>query len=289
MACRSAKWKTTAAMEVVKPSPWARRITADTRTQVSGPALQATRADANRCRPQRHHSRGILHNCASGITPWGTYLTAERKLHQLLQRWRPLAHTRSAGAKKGATGGGYRWHEHDARFDATKNPTNRKWIRLDRSNRPLQPQLHAHQAQRTGPRGTEGATTAVTPDGRAVVYMGEDSRFEYIYKLRAATPSSRVALRNPTSLYHGTLYVAQFAEDGTGQWLPLTHGQVPPLRPTASPTRANWSSRPARPATCWAPPDGPPQWISVSRRWRDRHLHNSSTIRAVPTPPHTSR
>ena len=41
----------------------------------------------------------------------------------------------------------------------------------------------------------EGAWVAVTKDGRAVVYSGEDARFEYIYKFvsrdRIAPPAAR--------------------------------------------------------------------------------------------------
>jgi len=62
--------------EVVEPSPWARRVTADAPCEIAGPAaghpLLQTAADkaAAGC-------WGTLNNCASGITPWGTYLTAE--------------------------------------------------------------------------------------------------------------------------------------------------------------------------------------------------------------------
>jgi secreted PhoX family phosphatase len=69
---------------------------------------------------------------------------------------------------------------------------------------------------------------AVTQDGRAVVYMGEDARFEYIYKFVSRDRiQSGGARANAELLDHGTLYVAKFNADGSGQWLPLTHGQGP--------------------------------------------------------------
>jgi len=213
--------------EVVRPSPWARRITANTRTQMSGPAaghaLMQTAAD-----PKGTTVLGTLNNCASGITPWGTYLTAEENFIKYFSGGDTLsAHEKRWGLKKGG-GSGHRWHEHDARFDATKNPNEPNrfgWIvEID----PYNPSSTPIKRSAMGRGAHEGATTAVTRDGRAVVYMGEDSRFEYIYKFVSRDtikPGDFAA--NATLLDHGTLLVAQFAEDGTGQWLPLTHGQGP--------------------------------------------------------------
>jgi uncharacterized protein len=77
----------------------------------------------------------------------------------------------------------------------------------------------------------EGAWVAVTKDGRAVVYSGEDARFEYIYKfvsrdrIRAAGNGLTAAQANRELLDHGTLYVGRFDADGTGRWIPLVPGQ----------------------------------------------------------------
>jgi secreted PhoX family phosphatase len=217
---KAGKWN------VVNPSPWGRRITANTRTEMSGPAmghaLLKTASD-----PAGRVVMGTLNNCASGITPWGTYLTSEENFINYFSGGDSLSeHEKRWGLKKG--GGGYRWHEHDARFDAVKNPNEPNrfgWIvEID----PYNPSSTPMKRSAMGRGAHEGATVAVTKDNRAVVYMGEDARFEYIYKFvsRDAIKSGGAAA-NATLLDHGTLYVAKFNADGKGQWIALTHGQGP--------------------------------------------------------------
>ena len=65
----------------------------------------------------------------------------------------------------------------------------------------------------------EGAALAVAPDRRVAFYMGDDERFEHVYKFVSRDPAHRDALE------HGTLYAARFDADGTGVWLELAPGQ----------------------------------------------------------------
>ena len=141
--------------EVVRPSPWARRFTATTPMTFGGPAaghaLLRTAADARGMRPL-----GTINNCASGITPWGTYLTCEENfIFYFKGPDQPNAHEQRWGLRKGDPVG-YRWHEFDERFDATKHPNEPNrfgWVvEID----PLNPSQRAGQAHGARPRRARG-------------------------------------------------------------------------------------------------------------------------------------
>ena len=72
----------------------------------------------------------------------------------------------------------------------------------------------------------ENAAFAEAADGRAVVYTGDDERFQFLYKF-VSTPPWRRHRRGASPLDEGTLFVARFDADGTGTWLPLIAGEVP--------------------------------------------------------------
>jgi secreted PhoX family phosphatase len=220
-----------AGWRIVRPSRYARRFTAYSPFRVHGPAaghaLMRTAADSG-----GHTVLGTLNNCASGMTPWGTYLSGE-------ENWafyfggvsRPDAHQARWGVRNAK--GSYRWEEHDERFDAGRHPNEPNrfgWIvEID----PMDPDSVPVKRTALGRAAHEGAWVAVTKDGRAVVYSGEDARFEYIYKfvsrdrIREGNASMTAAQANRSLLDHGTLYVARFDADGSGRWLPLVQGQGP--------------------------------------------------------------
>lgn len=215
------------AWKQVMPSKFARRITALTPMTVTGPAaghpMLRTAAD-----PSGTRVLGTYNNCANGQTPWGTYLTCEENFADYFEGVdNPDAHQRRWGIRKG-NGAKYRWHEHEERFSVAKHPneSNRYgWVvEID----PQDPTSTPVKRSALGRAAHEGAATALTADGRAVVYMGEDSRFEYIYKFVSrdrVKPGGFAA--NRELLDHGTLYVARFDVDGSGEWLPLVQGQGP--------------------------------------------------------------
>ena len=219
-----------AVWQMVRPSRYARRLPMSAPFTVTGPAaghpLMCTSAD-----PAGRTVLGTLNNCASSQTPWGTYLSGE-------ENWAfyfggadaPTPDQRRWGARKD---GAYQWDKYDARFDLKQNPNEFHrfgWVvEVD----PMDPASTPVKRTALGRAAHEGAWVGVTRDGRAVVYSGEDARFEYIYKFVSRdkiAPAGRgltKAQANRDLLDHGTLYVARFDADGSGRWIPLVQGQGP--------------------------------------------------------------
>ncbi|MDP2880145.1 MAG: PhoX family phosphatase [Azonexus sp.] len=211
------------AWQVVRPSSWARRITADTPCRVAGPAAAhpAMQTAADR---RGEVVLGTLNNCAMGVTPWGTYLTCEENFNGYFKGPKtPNTDQKRYGiSEKGA---GFRWHEFDERFDLSQhlNEANRfGWVvEID----PWNPEKAPVKRTALGRFKHEGATVTLARDGRVVVYMGDDERFEYIYKFVSSQRYMPGHSDTGSLLDDGTLYVAHFADDGQGRWLPLRHGE----------------------------------------------------------------
>jgi uncharacterized protein len=211
---------------VVRPSTHARRVSGFTPMGVSGPAaghtwLQ-TAAD-----PSGRTVLGTLNNCANGYTPWGTYLTCEENFNGYFVNRSGSVPALQKRYGINERGFGYRWHEHDARFDAARHPNEPNrfgWVvEVD----PYDPQRPPVKHTALGRFKHEGATLALARDRRAVLYLGDDERFEYIYKFVSRDPWDPAAGRaaGMRLLEQGTLWVARFDADGGGEWLELTHGK----------------------------------------------------------------
>ena len=210
---------------MVRPSSYARRFTLQTPFEVTGPAaghpLMRTAAD-----PQGRTVLGTLNNCASSQTPWGTYLSGEENWMFYFGGGKDInAHHQRWGLREKSL---YNWEGSDARFDAARHPNEPNrfgWVvEVD----PMDPTSTPVKRTALGRAAHEGAWVALTRDQRAVVYSGEDARFEYIYKfVSSARMQPGGAKANRHLLDVGILYVARFDADGTGRWLPLMHGQGP--------------------------------------------------------------
>lgn len=207
---------------IVVDSPVNRRITADTPMEITGPArghdLLKTAAD-----PSGTISLGTWNNCGNGRTPWGTYLTCEENFNGYFSssdaEYKPSAELSRYGVK--TEDWGYAWATADERFDISKHPNepNRAGyiVEID----PFDPTSTPKKRTALGRFKHENAELVVDGSGRVVVYMGDDERGEFIYKFVSDGVYS-VGGDNSDLLETGSLFVAKFHDDGTGEWLALT-------------------------------------------------------------------
>jgi secreted PhoX family phosphatase len=220
---------------VVRPSRYARRITAATPARIGGPvaghARMRTAAD-----PAGTTVLGTLNNCAHGHTPWGTYLTCEENwagyfvnptgdVPGATPEEKAIVLRNQARYGITAAGDGYRWHEYDARFDASQHPNESNRFGWVTEIDPFDPRSTPVKQTALGRIKHEGAWTVETRDRRVAVYMGDDGRFEYIYKFVSRHPWRRARAAGASPLDEGTLYVARFDADGSGAWVELAFGK----------------------------------------------------------------
>ena len=223
--------------DVVFGSRYNRRITGATPMDIRGPvrgyhklvtpySLNAT------------ETRGTLNNCAMGPTPWGTYLTAEENWHGYFAFDTGAAVRPREYVRHGVSGSSrYDWEKADSgldqykRFDVTpqeggSEETDYRFeantfgymVEID----PFAPESKPQKRTALGRFGHEGVIFAPVKEGEPVVcYSGDDSRWEYIYKFVSAKPYY-AATADGSLLDEGTLYVARFNDDGSGEWLSLS-------------------------------------------------------------------
>jgi len=222
----------------VLADPMNRRVTALTEMQIAGPAAGSahlvTKFSADGMR-----TRGTLNNCAHGVTPWNTYMSAEenwagyfvnadadmpreQKRYGLSDEASRYGWEKTAGGadecirfNAAATGAA-------ATDDYRNEPNTFGWMI---EFNPFDPASVPVKRTSLGRFGHEGVVFAPAVAGKPVVcYSGDDSRFEYIYKFVSAAPYDP-ATASGALLDDGTLYVARFSDDGTGEWLALAPGQ----------------------------------------------------------------
>lgn len=226
---KNGKW------QFVQGSRYNRRVHGNTPITLSGPAAghDWLKTDADKTGTR---VLGTFQNCANGKTPWGTYLTCEENFTDCFGSSNP-EQTFDAGMKRYgvvAASKDINWHQHNPRFDIAKNPNevNRHgWVvEID----PFAPDSTPVKRTALGRFKHENAAFTLSKGGRAVVYMGDDERGEFIYKFISRNTIDRINPKNNRSLLdHGTLYVAQFDggdsnpdhPKGKGQWIELTHGK----------------------------------------------------------------
>jgi hypothetical protein len=213
--------------EVVVDSPFNRRIHHNTPMVIDGPAAgnDLLKTDVD---PTGTASLGTFNNCGSGRTPWGTYLTCEENFNGYFGATEEPAlddvHTAGFnryGVSTKVDAGRYNYHGFDARFDITKNPNEPHRAGYIVEIDPAKPDSTPVKHTALGRFKHENAAYALAPDGRVVVYMGDDERGEFMYKWLSRdkyVPGGDTS----TLLSAGQLYVAKFNTDMSGEWIALT-------------------------------------------------------------------
>lgn len=174
---------------------------------------------------------GTLANCAGGVTPWGTYLTAEEnfdgyffgRIHsdREADNYQRLGIGGDDACSTTAAG------TLPERFNLSINPNEANrfgWIvEID----PLEPERPPVKRTALGRFKHEGAETVVNRDGRLVVYTGDDEKFQYLYRFVSRDKVNKKRESNRNLLDQGTLSVARLDADGLLCWLPLVYGEGP--------------------------------------------------------------
>lgn len=226
---------------LAKNSVYHRRISAHTAMELTGPAagdaLLQTKGD-----PSGRRVFGTINNCGNGWTPWGTYLTCEENFNNYFGT--TAGEDRRTPAQKrygvSAQASAFMWEGHEPRFDYVKEPQESHrfgWIvEID----PFSPTSMPKKRTALGRIKHENAAFALTKDGRAVVYMGDDQAHDYIYKFVSDGKYVKGG-DNSRLLDSGKLYVARFGAGkvvgdfaGTGEWLLLDKAANPKLQADAS-------------------------------------------------------
>lgn len=222
----------------VYPSRYNRRLTAYTPMTLSGPCAGAE-AMKTADDPQGREVLGTLNNCSMGVTPWDTYLIAEENWKNYFVNRDPEDHARRRehhryGIAVGSNSHYNYWESADPRFDATPQADQPHGGHVNEPNRfgwvvevdPFDPDSRPVKRTAFGRIVREGCTCVQHPDGTLAFYSGDDSRGEYVYKF---VPEGRFDSENPEAnrdlLDKGTVYVAVYHDDGTGDWRPLVWGE----------------------------------------------------------------
>jgi secreted PhoX family phosphatase len=244
----SGRWAT------VQDSPFNFRLTSlSENIQIHGPA-RGNALMVTKYSNDGTQARGTLNNCGTGKTPWGTFLTGEENWAGYFTRastddtvrggataksvvaLKRYGRNAGSGSRHGWETGGVedkyaRWNISQGEGAATDDYRN------ELNTFGYMVEIDAYDKTQTARKRTalgrfahESAAFGKPVVGQPLaVYMGDDSRGEYIYKFVTskawvaadATPVNRITTGD-TYLDAGKLYVAKFHNDGKGDWIELS-------------------------------------------------------------------
>ncbi|MEH6640353.1 PhoX family phosphatase [Vreelandella glaciei] len=235
----------------VPGSRYNRRLTSATVMDLAGPVAGSDYVKT-RFSPAGAQTRGTNNNCGNGVTPWGTYIACEENWPNIFvhtgERFQDDARIgipteRGRYAWETSAGDASEQNDEFARFDITPRGERaeddyRNEARTFGYQVEVDPYSDALAVKRTalGRFRHEGCWLGKLEAGQPVVYYsGHDSRNEYVYKYVSDAAWDPADANRPGGHYdrlaigskyldNGTLYVARFHADGSGEWLPLTPG-----------------------------------------------------------------
>ena len=157
---------------------------------------------------------GTAYNCSGGTTPWGTVLSGEENFQGdatffvgVTEAVQPNGTqtgyiSGTTGSEFGLVGEKYGW-----------------MVEID----PATPSVRAKKHTALGRFRHENIGLRAEVGKKLIAYMGDDRRGGHTYKFVSnGTINSNLANKNNSQLFeNGTLYVAKYNADGTGQWIPL--------------------------------------------------------------------
>jgi secreted PhoX family phosphatase len=214
--------------QIVRPSSYARRLTAVTPMKVSGPVARTTYIQTQ-ADPIGEQILGTFNNCSNGMTPWGTYLSCEENFNDYFDvpSLRHLTNKQQQAFERyHIKHSYYGWHNNDERFNASMHPNEPNrfgWIiEFD----PYEPSSTPVKRTALGRFAHENVAHKIGEEGRIAFYSGDDSQFEYVYKfITKQAWDGTQGMHHGHLLDEGTLYVARFEDEGHGEWLPLVFGE----------------------------------------------------------------
>ena len=237
-------------MEMVRGSKYNRRVHSATPMEMAGPAAGNAKL-VTKLSVDGKEAFGMNNNCACGYTPWGTYLTCEENYLNVIGRAVDDDTQRSASEIVALNRYGLpQGRENPYGWDTPEGEEFKRWnsavsaaaARDDYRNifnsfgwvveiDPFRPDSKPVKRSALGRFNHEGAWPAPAKAGEPIViYSGDDARNEYVFKFVSDAKwdpkdVNGGAAAGAKYLDKGTLYAAKFNDDGTGEWLELTHGK----------------------------------------------------------------